>query len=229
MTKSRNTIPQKTKVRAELQKEIDSVCPFCVSQDVGHFEIHHIDENPSNNILENLILICPTCHSKITKGDIPPIEVQEKKIELLLNPRIKETSETRTIIDVNGNLGNVIVGNNNILNIKNLGKKENIRGAHGTIGSDSLKAVYIGYLKARYDTYLKRDLGLKINYAITGSRLKKRFKVAQSRTINDLPLHKFDEVVDVLIKWIQGTTLYKMKGKSQKMYSTFDEFVEKYR
>ncbi|WP_339694938.1 HNH endonuclease [uncultured Roseivirga sp.] len=229
MTKSRNTIPQKTKVRAELQKEIDSVCPFCVSQDVGHFEIHHIDENPSNNILENLILICPTCHSKITKGDIPPIEVQEKKIELLLNPRIKETSETRTIIDVNGNLGNVIVGNNNILNIKNLGKKENIRGAHGTIGSDSLKADYIGYLKERYDTYLKRDLGLKINYAITGSRLKKRFKVAQSRTINDLPLHKFDEVVDVLIKWIQGTTLYKMKGKSQKMYSTFDEFVEKYR
>ena len=148
---------------------------------------------------------------------------------MLLNPRIKETSETRTIIDVNGNLGNVIVGNNNILNIKNLGKKENIRGAHGTIGSDSLKADYIGYLKERYDTYLKRDLGLKINYAITGSRLKKRFKVAQSRTINDLPLHKFDEVVDVLIKWIQGTTLYKMKGKSQKMYSTFDEFVEKYR
>ncbi len=80
MTKSRNTIPQKTKVRAELQKEIDSVCPFCVSQDVGHFEIHHIDENPSNNILENLILICPTCHSKITKGDIPPIEVQEKRL-----------------------------------------------------------------------------------------------------------------------------------------------------
>lgn len=66
--KRRPTIPQKTK--ALLQKEIKSICPICPSEDVEHFQIHHIDENPENNDFENLLMLCPTCHSKITKKDI---------------------------------------------------------------------------------------------------------------------------------------------------------------
>lgn len=80
--KNRPNIPQKNKVRAELQKEINSVCPFCDNDDVGHFEIHHMDEDPSNNENTNLILICPTCHSKITKGDISKKEVAQRKESL---------------------------------------------------------------------------------------------------------------------------------------------------
>lgn len=79
MKKLRPKIPKENKVRAELQLEIDSNCPFCPSKDVGHFEIHHIDENPSNNDIENLIMLCPTCHSKITKGDITKQAVLVKK------------------------------------------------------------------------------------------------------------------------------------------------------
>jgi len=75
--KKRITIPAKTK--SLLQKEIKSICPFCPSEDVDHFEIHHIDENPSNNQFENLLMLCPTCHSKITKGDIAYEEVILKK------------------------------------------------------------------------------------------------------------------------------------------------------
>ncbi|MHB1105834.1 MAG: HNH endonuclease [Lutibacter sp.] len=66
----RKEIPQKNKVKANLQKEINSVCPICNNTDVGHFQIHHIDENHSNNDTLNLLLLCPICHSKITKGDI---------------------------------------------------------------------------------------------------------------------------------------------------------------
>ncbi|MFM9909208.1 MAG: HNH endonuclease [Chitinophagaceae bacterium] len=73
--KIRKPIPQEKKVRAFLQKEINSQCPFCPSEDVGYFEIHHIDEDPSNNEINNLLLLCPTCHSKITKGDISINEV----------------------------------------------------------------------------------------------------------------------------------------------------------
>ncbi|WP_407556499.1 HNH endonuclease signature motif containing protein [Winogradskyella sp. 4-2091] len=70
MKKKRSHIPQKNKVKAELQKEINSSCPFCDNTDVGHFQIHHVDEDPSNNSIDNLLLLCPTCHSKITKEDI---------------------------------------------------------------------------------------------------------------------------------------------------------------
>ena len=90
--KNRKSIPQKSKVRAELQKEINSVCPFCDNTDVGHFQIHHIDENPSNNNKENLLLLCLICHSKITKGDLSLNDVinvkkglnsKSKKIEFI--------------------------------------------------------------------------------------------------------------------------------------------------
>jgi hypothetical protein len=63
-------VPIPNKIKALLQKEIQSICPFCPSEDVDHFEIHHIDENPENNSFENLLMLCPLCHSKITKGDI---------------------------------------------------------------------------------------------------------------------------------------------------------------
>lgn len=79
MKKQRTPIPQLNKVRAILQQQINSKCPFCCSTDVGHFEIHHIDENPNNHQIENLLLLCPTCHSKITKKDILIDEVQKVK------------------------------------------------------------------------------------------------------------------------------------------------------
>lgn len=70
------------KIRSKLQKEIDSICPFCSSPDVEHFQVHHIDENRTNNEISNLLLLCPTCHSKITKGDISRLEVEQIKKHL---------------------------------------------------------------------------------------------------------------------------------------------------
>ena len=82
MAKQRKNIPQLVKKRSILQKEVESKCPICDSNDVEHFQIHHIDENPSNNDLSNLILICPTCHSKITKGDLDRTYVEQLKFQV---------------------------------------------------------------------------------------------------------------------------------------------------
>lgn len=92
--KVRSKIKQATKVRSLLQKEINSICPFCDNQDVGHFQIHHIDENPSNNEMSNLILLCPICHSKITKGDISTQKVIETKSTLPFRQDIECASIT---------------------------------------------------------------------------------------------------------------------------------------
>lgn len=77
--KKRVKIKQATKVRSILQQDVNSTCPFCENNEVGYFQIHHIDENPENNKLSNLLLLCPTCHSKITKGDISRKEVEQVK------------------------------------------------------------------------------------------------------------------------------------------------------
>jgi hypothetical protein len=91
--KHRPSIPAKIKMR--LQKEVNSQCPFCQNQDVEHFEIHHLDENPANNDISNLLLLCPICHSKITKRDIDPKEaVKIKQMLPLGNGQIEFVSVT---------------------------------------------------------------------------------------------------------------------------------------
>jgi hypothetical protein len=79
--KKRPAIPYK--IKSLLQKEVNSTCPFCTNEDVDHFQIHHIDENPENNKFENLLMVCANCHSKITKGDISQTNVLEKKQDLI--------------------------------------------------------------------------------------------------------------------------------------------------
>lgn len=81
MAKPRTKVP--ARIKAELQKEINSECPFCGSQDVGYFELHHIDANPLNSFnAKNLFMTCPACHSKISKGNITKQEVINKKTDL---------------------------------------------------------------------------------------------------------------------------------------------------
>lgn len=81
MARRRVKVP--AKIKALLQKEINSECPFCNNHDVGSFEIHHIDSTPNNSKeINNLLLLCPTCHTKIEKGDIPFDEVAKKKADL---------------------------------------------------------------------------------------------------------------------------------------------------
>lgn len=86
-------IPIQPKIKARLQKEINSECPFCQNQDVEYFQTHHIDENPGNNEFSNLLLVCANCHSKITKGDILQSEVANKKNNLpIVNQKIEFVS-----------------------------------------------------------------------------------------------------------------------------------------
>lgn len=220
--KTRTTIPQANKVRAELQKEIGSTCPFCDSQDVGHFEIHHIDNDPSNNDALNLILLCPTCHSKITKGDIAPIEVKERKIGLLMN--LKKESNKEHVINIE-KINNAVIGDNNNVTIKQA-KKTVIKYPEGCIGFDQHKANYISNLIKRYNEYKADEVGKdRINYAQFASHLKKQFKIGPTRTIYNVPIGRFEELVTYIQSRINGTRLAKRLGREHKNYSTFDEYL----
>jgi hypothetical protein len=219
--KTRKSIPKENKVRAELQKEIGSVCPFCDNEDVGHFEVHHIDENPANNEILNLILLCPTCHSKITKGDIAPIDVKEKKIELLMKP--KESNKVRSI-NIN-KINNAIIGDNNRVTIKQT-KKTVEKYPEGCIGHEQQKANYVSNLIKRYNEYKENEVGKeRMNYAQFASHLKKQFKIGPTRTIYNVPTERFEELVNYIQGRIERTTLAKKLGRGHKNYSTFDEYL----
>ena len=225
--KTRTRIPKENKIRAELQKEISSVCPFCHSTEVGHFQIHHIDENPSNNQILNLILVCPTCHSKISKGDYSPMEVLQKKIQLLPQPG-KPASNLTNPVTFNGKVTNSIVGNNNkvTLNVKKQVISQN-KYVEGELGCDTQKANYISHLVTRYNEYKTNEVGKEnMKYGIFQAALKKYFKIGATRTLNNLPVEKFTELVELIQKRINATTFAKKLGKGHKNFSTFQEYLE---
>jgi len=225
--KKRTRIPKENKVRSELQKEIGSVCPFCDNDDVGHFEVHHIDGNPSNNELNNLLLVCPTCHSKITKEDISLDEVINKKISFMNRDIKKLVTPSTQINTFNAPINKSIIGNNNKITIKNFRKSQKQKYPEGCIGFDNIKANYIGHLITRYHEYQEYQLGKeKMNYAIFPSKLKSEFKVGKSRTIYHVPIGRFDELSQYIQKRIDATILGRIrKSKSQKNYSTFEEYT----
>lgn len=58
------------KLKVKLLQEVKLKCPFCYFSEASMLEHHHIDGNPSNTVFENLISVCPNCHSKIESGEI---------------------------------------------------------------------------------------------------------------------------------------------------------------
>lgn len=222
--KKRVKIPQENKVRAGLQKEINSTCPFCENQEVGHFQIHHIDDNPANNIPSNLLLLCPNCHSKITKGDISQAEVIKIKEELEKKSLTTEKRESTTI-NFSSRVDTAIVGNNNRITIKQSSKKGKY--PPDCIGFETIKGNYVGYLIDQYNKYKKYELGEeKISYSVFAKHLKAKYKIAPTRTIYNLPLDKFEDITQYIQLRINNTKLAKIKGKNHKNYSSFEDYLK---
>ena len=63
-------------------QEAGSKCSFCSELEIVCLQVHHIDGDPANNVLHNLLLVCATCHTKITAGIISEKQTRAKKTQL---------------------------------------------------------------------------------------------------------------------------------------------------
>jgi hypothetical protein len=221
----RKTIPNR--VRALLQKEVASRCPFCTNEDVDHFEIHHIDNNNQNNALTNLIMLCPTCHSKITKGDITNMDVIAMKNNF--SRMDKGEAAMAKVINFNKEIDTAIVGDNNTVNIIKKKIQSKSKYIDGCIGFDVLKANYISYLISRYNEFKEYEVGKEnMKYNVLGAQMKKKFKIGATRTLNHLPIDRFEELANAIQEKINGTKLGKInKGKGiLKNYDSYNDYVK---
>lgn len=217
MAKTRKKLPEK--IRAKLQQEIGSECPVCRDSDVGHFEVHHLDENPENNDFLNLLMLCRNCHSNITKGDLTLDEAKAiKKILSIRNSKSKGSS-----IHVAGNVSNSTLANS--IQTEKLiithPKKPKIEPAIGTIARNAEKKNYVKHLIDRYNEFKESEIGKsKMNYAVIYSIIKKEFKASAFQ----IPEQQFDSLTRFLQKRIDGTRLGKINtSKGIKNYSKFSE------
>lgn len=217
------------KLKARLLQETNSNCAFCSFSDAGLLEFHHIDNDNSNTIFENLIAVCPTCHSKITYNEISQKTVLEIKQKLKFNNMEKEKTSENTTFNINSeNINNSVLGNNNKVNVtikKQVVKKNKF--VEGELGYETLKANYVSHLINRYNDYKTNEVGKEnMRYGVFQASLKKHFKIGTTRTLNNLPVEKFEELVTIIQCRINGTTFAKKLGKGHKNYSTFEEYQE---
>ena len=70
------------RVEKQIYQEAGSRCSFCPEHIIAALEVHHIDGNPRNNAASNLLLVCASCHAKVTAGVIPLERVVARKQQL---------------------------------------------------------------------------------------------------------------------------------------------------
>lgn len=70
--------------RVKALREYEPKCAVCqFDEDIDVLEVHHIDGDRMNNSLENLIVLCPLCHKKLTTGKYQLINRERiEKIDL---------------------------------------------------------------------------------------------------------------------------------------------------
>lgn len=225
---NRKKIP--AKLLKVLQKEVKSKCPICYNEDVGHLEVHHIDGNRENDIEMNLIMLCPTCHSKVTKGDIIEREIIELKINLIKgkvqNDKPKIANQT---ININAPVNKSVVANTvnaHILNYKGKSKPK-INHPEGSIGSNLNMRNYIKHLIDRYQLYMKADKtkNERSKYTIINNAIKKEFGVDSYTFVQ---IEKFYDLINYVQMRIDNTIQGRInKSRGIKNYSSLQEYLDK--
>jgi len=222
---SRKKIP--TMLVKRVFQEAASCCSFCNEQDVAALEIHHIDEDPNHNELENLLLVCSSCHSKITHGDVSPADVilQKRIIQFQAKSNHGASTEKSQTVNVSNTNNSGVIAN--VVNIK--GKKSpKMNYPDSAIGADTIRKGYIDYLYGRYLEFRKADKSFcahshsrKFLPGELHTTIAKKFK-AKTFFIHE---SRFEELVEYMHGRIDKTILGKRNlSRGTKNYSSFQEY-----
>ena len=165
---------------------------------------------PSNNALENLLLVCSACHSKITYGVISEADVRlQKRIiqsQAKTNKMTAETAPHQTVSVSNTHNEGIIA---NVVNMK--GKKSpRMNYPPDSVGADTVKRNYIHYLYDRYYECRKADISFgayehaqKFSPSELHRTIRAKFK---ARTFF-VHINRFDDLVDYMKERIDRTIL----------------------
>lgn len=142
----------------EVFQEAASCCAFCSEATVAALEIHHLDDNPGNNVIENLLLVCSTCHSKITHGVISPADAHLQK--RIIQFQVRDTpppanAKPSQTVTVSGTHNEGIIAN--VVNVKGR-KSPKLNYPPDSIGADTILKSYVDYLYGRYIEFRKKDV-----------------------------------------------------------------------
>jgi hypothetical protein len=229
MKTKRSSIPKK------LQNQVSDQCgyacanPKCRNPRSSRHQFHHIDENPENNVIGNLILLCAGCHSDHHQGTVSTSDI-------LLWKRMAEsgylpaptmpTGQFQPLVHENHG----IVGHNVHVEKFTVNAPSRKSGSApplpGTIGADADMRDYANYLVKRYIEWRKKGIAhgtdrRKFSPAAASSVLAQGFG---SQTVLMIPAHQFSEWVGAAQSKIDKTIWG--RNNVHRNYHTWDEHLK---
>ena len=178
--------------------------------EIAALQIHHIDEDPSNNTLENLFLVCGSCHGKITGGVISETDVKLRKRQVEWMPTLPTTPTTNCgspIVSVQ----NSRVGGDVAQHITKISTPKAPKILHplGSIGADLSMKGYIDYLLTRYFSHRKADASFGRRTGFSHAEIHTSIQREFGSKTFFIPSHHFDDLVLFLQHRIDRTILGK--------------------
>ena len=221
-TSTRARLPSLT--QKQLFQEAASRCVFCRERDVSALQIHHIDSNRANDAFENLIVVCATCHAKITAGGIPESEVRQRKRQLKFEPQTADAPISNgggIAVDRTINTGTIA----HTINKFEKGRTPRMHHPQGSIGADAIRRNYIDYLMKRYAEWRKADASYgsrrPFSYAVIHKNIQKEFGAQTFFVL----VERFDELSEYLHRKIDNTILGRNKrSRGERCYKSFTEY-----
>lgn len=142
MPKKRTTLAKATEKRVFQQAA--SRCVFCPEADIASLQVHHIDGDPSNNAIANLLLVCANCHTKITAGVLSEADVRLKKRQLEWSSNMAAAAVSVSIIgsQFRGDIAQSITK-------ISTPRAPRVQHPPGSLGADLRKRGYVDYLIGR--------------------------------------------------------------------------------
>lgn len=199
-------------------------------------QIDHIDDDPSNNELDNLVYLCPNHHAMrhsstpLAKG-VSSSEVKRYRSDLLAALSDPNTNQLNPAIGpvFNTNAGDhaIIVNNPGSIRYSAGHPKQPAPIVPGTLATDGARLSYVRYLIERYiacrrqgEKYgnERRQFRPESVHAI----IKKKF----GARVNLIQISRFEELVAHLQSSIDGTIV--AKQRSSRQYVSFDEHLKRY-
>ncbi len=149
-----------------------------MQSEVAALQIHHIDESPSNNDTDNLILVCASCHAKITARVLSFADVVTKKRELYWRSNTPQVAASPSVaVSIAGSTFKGDIAQN-IIKISTP-KKPRIAHPSGSLGADLERRAYIDYLIRQYYQYRKADASygrrVSFSHAVLHTNIERRF------------------------------------------------------
>jgi len=219
MAKKRITL-SKTVEKRVFQQAI-SHCVFCPEADVASLQVHHIDGDPSHNAIENLLLVCANCHTKITAGVLSEADVRLKKRQLEWSPAATGAAVSVSISNsrFRGDIAQTITK-------VTTPRTPRVRHPDGSLGADLERRGYVDYLIARYFEFRDADVHYGRRGGYSHAELHKTIQREFGCRTFFMPIEYFPRLVEFLQMRINRT----IKGKHNagggiRNYHSYDEHV----